>query len=245
MGDGRSSGTAFILEEMTTVEHLTELRRRIVISILALAVGTIIGWMLVPRMLEVFANDTGRTFVFVSPGEGFSSHLRLALVSGAFMAAPVMLLQAWYFVLPALFPHEQRLARQYMIPSLLLFVGGIAFGYFAVYPLALIFLLGFGGEQLEPVLSVARFVTFLIQLTLPFGLVFQFPVVLLVLVRLEMVSVQRLISLRKIVYFLSFVVATLLTPPDVASQVLMAIPIIILYELTLWQLRKGDVSAGT
>lgn len=234
----------YILVEMTTEEHLTELRRRLVIALLSLAASTIVGWRLVPTMLRSFARDVGRTFVYVSPAEGFTTHLKLAFLTGVFFAAPVVLYQAWHFVLPALFPHEQKLVRQYVVPSLALFVGGIVFAYFAVYPLALLFLLGFGSEQVEPVIAVARFVTFFVSVTLPFGLVFQFPIIMLLLVHLGIVTPERLRSMRRIVYFGAFVVGALLTPPDVASQVLMAIPIIILYELTLWRVQKGGVRAG-
>lgn len=242
--DTGAAGSEYILPEMTTEEHLTELRRRLIVSILCLAAGTAIGWFFVPAMLHSFAGDVGHPFVFVSPAEGFTTHLKLAFMAGVFLAAPVVLYQGWQFILPALFPHEQSLVRQYVVPSLALFVGGIVFAYFAVYPLALLFLLGFGSDQVEPAIAIARFVTFFVSVTLPFGLVFQFPVVLLVVVRLGIVTLEQLRAVRRFVYFGSFVVATLLTPPDVASQVLMAIPMIILYELTLWSLHKGDVGRG-
>lgn len=230
---------------MSTEEHLTELRRRLIVSLLCLAAGAAVGWVFVPEMLRVFARDVGHTFVFVSPAEGFTTHLKLAFTAGMFLAAPVALFQLWQFVLPALFPHERRLAQQYVLPSLALFVFGIVFAYVAVYPLALLFLLGFGSGSVEPVLSVARFVTFLMSVTLPFGLVFQFPVVLFVLVRLELVTTHRLRALRRVIWFLAFIVSALLTPPDLASQVLMAIPIIVLYELALWRLeRTGTADAG-
>lgn len=228
---------------MTTEEHLAELRRRLVVSLCFLVVGTIVGWMFVPDILRLFAADAGRAFVFISPAEGFTTYLKLAFSAGMFLTAPVALYQAWQFVLPALFPHERRLARQYVVPSLVLFVVGIGFAYVAVYPLALLFLLGFGSDTVAPVLSIARFVTFFVSVTLPFGLVFQFPIVLLVVVQLGMVTTNRLRGLRKIVWLLAFVVSALLTPPDVASQVLMAIPIIVMYEMTLWRLAKTGYDA--
>lgn len=233
------AGAEYILAEMTLEEHLVELRRRLLICLGTLFVGSVIGWVAVPALLQRFAADVGRTFVFVSPAEAFSSHLKMALFVGLAMASPVILVQTWLFVLPALFPHEQKAARRYLVPSFTLFVIGIAFAYFAVYPIALRFLLGFGSEQVLPYISVARFLTFFISVTLPFGLVFQFPVVLLVLVQIEMVSMDTLHQWRRVVYFVAFVVGAILTPPDVASQIMMAIPIIGLYELTLWLMRRG------
>lgn len=229
----------YILPEMTTVEHLTELRHRILTCVAVFVVGSVFGWVAAPHVLRYFSADIGRTFVFVSPGEAFTSHVKLALFVGLVLALPVILVQAWLFILPALFPHERRTVRRYLVPSFLLFVGGVAFAYFAVYPLALYFLLSFGTEQVLPTIAVARFLTFLTSVTLPFGIVFQFPVVLIVLVQLNIVDVTTLHRMRRIVFFLAFVVGALLTPPDVASQILMAVPIILLYELSLSLLRKG------
>lgn len=234
----------FILPEMTAEEHLQELRSRLIVSLLALVAGSALAWMFVPDMLRVFAADVGRSFVFVSPAEGFTTYLKLAFTAGMFLAAPVIVFQTWRFVLPALFPHERRLARRFVPPALALFVFGVVFAYVAVYPLALRFLLGFGSEAVEPVMSVARFVSFFVSVTVPFGLVFQFPVVLLVLVHLEIVTPARLRALRRPVWFLAFVVGAVLTPPDVASQVMMAVPIIALFEITLWRLGKDEARDG-
>lgn len=241
---GQAAGSEYLLPEMTTEEHLAELRRRLLICLAAWAVGSVVGWFAAPGWLQRFAADIGRTFVFVSPAEAFTSYLKMALSIGLALASPVMLYQVWLFILPALFPHERQTARRYLVPSLTLFAVGIIFAFFVVYPIALQFLLGFGSERIQPYISVARFLTFLISVTLPFGLVFQFPVALMVMVRLEIVTVARLVVLRRIVYFMAFVVGALLTPPDVASQVLMAIPVILLYELTLWWLRKGADAGG-
>ena len=238
------SSSEYVLPEMTTEEHLAELRRRILVSLAALAAGTAVGWFLVPDMLRRFAADTQRSFVFVAPAEAFTAYLKMALLIGAALASPVIVLEAWRFVLPALFPHEQRLLGRYLPASFSLFAMGVAFGYFAVYPVALRFFLGFGSESVRPVIAVGRFLSFFISVTVPFGVVFQLPIVLAVLVRLEMVTVAGLVRLRKMVYFLAFVVGAILTPPDAVSQVMMALPLIILFELTLWRMRKGERSGA-
>lgn len=230
----------YVLEEMTAEEHLTELRRRLIITLVFLFIGSVGGWFLVPPLVTKFAADLARTFVFISPAEAFMSFLKVALAAGVAFASPIVVLQAWQFVLPGLFPHEQRVARAFIVPSLLLFFGGLAFAYFGVYPLALRFLLGFGGEQAEPVISIARFLTFFFGVTVPFGFVFQFPLVLVVLVRLRIFSATMLRRMRRFVYFASFVIGALLTPPDVASQIMMAAAIIVLYEGTMWFIRRGE-----
>ncbi|HEY8417732.1 MAG TPA: twin-arginine translocase subunit TatC [Limnochordales bacterium] len=236
------SSSEYVLVEMTTEEHLAELRSRLLVSLAALTVGTVIGWFLVPSMLRRFAQDTARPFIFVAPAEAFTTYLKMAVLIGAGLASPIIVLEAWRFVLPALFPHERRLLGRYLPASLALFAGGVAFGYWGVYPVALRFFLGFGTESVQPAIAVGRFLSFFISVTVPFGLVFQFPLVLSILVRMGMVTVAGLIRLRKIIYFLSFVVGAVLTPPDAVSQVMMALPLIVMYEVTLWRMRKGGRS---
>ncbi|HLT58241.1 MAG TPA: twin-arginine translocase subunit TatC [Limnochordales bacterium] len=234
------TGSEYVLVQMTTEEHLAELRSRLLVSLAALTAGSVVGWFLVPGMLRHFAQHIARRFVFVAPAEAFTTYLKMAVLIGAALASPIIVLEAWRFVLPALFPHERRVLQRFLPASLGLFAFGVAFGYLAVYPLALRFLLGFGTETVQPALSVARFLNFFISVTVPFGLVFQFPLVLIILVRIGIVSVERLMSLRKMVWFLSFVVGALLTPPDAVSQVMMAVPLIVMFELTLWRMRKGE-----
>lgn len=237
-------GDEYLLPTMTTEEHLAELRGRLLTSLAAWGAGSLVGWAAAPGWLRRFAADVGQPFVFVSPGEAFASYLKAALFIGLALASPVILYQAWLFVLPALFPHERQAARRYLIPSLLLFVIGVAFGFFVAYPFALRFLLGFGGERVTPALSVSRFLAFFVSVTVPFGLAFQFPVVLSLLVQLGLTTAARLAQLRRSVYFAVFVVAAIVTPPDVVSQILLAIPVIVLYELTIWRLRKGAGAGG-
>lgn len=253
LGDGESvreldledSSSEYVLPEMTTEEHLAELRRRLLVSLAALTAGTVLGWFLVPDMLRRFAADTQRSaFVFVAPAEAFTTYLKMAVLIGAALASPVIVVQAWRFLLPALFPHEQRLLARYLPASLGLFALGVAFGHFGVYPVALRFFLGFGSESVQPAIAVGRFLGFFISVTLPFGLVFQLPIVLSILVRLQMVTVSGLARLRKMVYFLAFVVGAILTPPDAASQVMMALPLIVMFEVSLWRMRKGERSGG-
>ncbi|MBO8142146.1 MAG: twin-arginine translocase subunit TatC [Firmicutes bacterium] len=239
-----SPGSEYVLVEMTTEEHLAELRRRILVSLAALAAGTAVGWFFVPALLDRFAEDAGGPFVFVAPAEAFTSYLKMALMIGTGLASPVIVLEAWKFVLPALFPHERRLLGRYLPASLALFAAGIAFAYFGVYPVALRFLLGFGSDELRPVLAVGRFVTFFVSVTLPFGLVFQLPLALLILVRMGTVTAAGLRRLRKFVYVLAFVVGAVLTPPDAVTQVMMGVSLILMYELTLWSVRKGNKEHG-
>lgn len=219
---------------MTTVEHLTELRYRILVSIGALLTGSVIGWFLVPRVLSMLVALTGQgKLIFVTPTEAFFSFLKIAFTIGVFLSSPVVFWQAWKFVLPALFPHEREAVMRYAPAALILFVTGLLFSYFAILPIALRFLIGFATADLAPALAIGRFLSFFLGVTIPFGLVFQIPMVMLLLLHLGIVSLDFLRRIRRFVWFGSFVVGAMLTPPDVASQVLMAIPIVILYEAAI------------
>lgn len=224
---------------MTTVEHLTELRYRILVSAGALLAASVAGWFLIPRILQQIVRLTG-PLIFVTPVEAFFSYLKIAFSAGLFFSSPVIFWQGWKFVLPALFPHERAAVLRNAPAAVMLFILGLAFGYFGVLPIALRFLLGFGTEELTPALSIGRVLSFFLGLTVPFGLVFQLPLVVLLLTHLQIVSLQRLRQIRRIVLFGSFVVGALLTPPDLASQVMMAIPIIVLYEAGLWIAARGE-----
>lgn len=226
---------------MTTVEHLTELRYRIVVSIAALLTGSVIGWFLVPRVLSMLVALTGQgKLIFVTPTEAFFSFLKIAFTIGIFLSSPVLFWQGWKFVLPALFPHEREAILRYTPAALLLFVTGLIFAYFAILPIALRFLLGFGTADLAPALAIGRFLSFFLGITIPFGLVFQIPMVILLLLHLKIVTLDLLRRIRRFVWFGSFVVGAMLTPPDVASQILMAIPVIILYESAIAIYARGE-----
>lgn len=217
---------------MSTVEHLTELRYRILVSLGALVLCSVIGWYLIPRIVAIIVGMVG-PLIFVTPAEAFVSYLKIAFTVGVFFSSPVLFWQAWQFVLPALFPHERAAIARAAPAAIGLFSAGLAFSYFLIVPIVLRFLLGFGTEHLVPALSIGRFLSFFLGVTLPFGLVFEIPLVVLLLTHLELVSLERLRAIRKFVLLGSFVVGAMLTPPDVTSQVLMAIPIIVLYEAAL------------
>lgn len=218
---------------MTTVEHLTELRYRIVVSGLTFLACAVVGWFLVPSVLKVFVSMVG-PLVFVAPAEAFVSHLKIAASIGLVLASPVIFWQAWQFLLPALFPHEREMLLRYLPAAVVLFCIGLVFAYTLILPIALRFFLGFGNESLQPTLAIGRFLGFFLTMTLPFGLVFQIPLVILGLIYFDVVSLEWLRKQRKYVIFAAFVIGAVLTPADAASQILMAVPMIVLYEIALW-----------
>lgn len=230
--DGEDLGERFAAQASAFVEHLEELRFRLIVSCLAFVAAASVGWLLVPQVLDRFAQSVGR-LIFVAPAEAFFVRLKIAAAIGLLLALPIILYQAWRFVLPALFPDERQALQVFVGAGGVLFLLGLAFGYFVAYPLALAFFLSFGGEGVRPAIVASRHLGFFLGTTLSFGVAFQLPVVLLALVRLGVVTPERLRELRRVALFLAFVAAAVLTPADGVSQFLMAGPLVALYELTL------------
>lgn len=215
------------------VEHLDELRRRIVISLVAFVAASVVGWFFTDDVLRFFQASVER-LIFVAPAEAFFTRLKIAASIGLLLSSPVILWQAWNFVLPALFPEERRVLRTFVAMALTLLAAGIGFGFALVYPLALSFFLSFSAEGLNPAIVVSRHLGFFLGTTLSFGIAFQIPLAFLAAVRLGALTADRLRENRKVAVFFSFVVATMMTPSDVISQVMMAVPLAILYEVAVW-----------
>ncbi len=215
---------------MTIVEHLTELRRRIIVSLIATGLGSVGGYLLAPQVVRILGRSVGR-LVFVAPAEGFFTYLKIALILGLVFASPVVIYEIWRFVWPGLTRQEERYLRRYVPLIILLFVTGVVFAYLVIYPTALSFFLGFGTMRLRPVMAVGRLVGFVLSLLIPFGLMFELPVLVVILIKLGVIDLDFLLRHRKHAYFWAFVLGAILTPPDVVSQVLMAAPMIVLFEI--------------
>lgn len=223
--------------EMTLVGHLGELRRRILISFMAVIVGTFIAYYFVDELMRFVTAPAGKLY-FMSPAEGFFSYLKLAVFAGLMLALPVVLGQVWGFVAPALTQSEKRWALLMVPGAAILFFSGVAFGYLVVWPAAVKFFLGFGNETLQPMLSLGQYLSFLISFILPFGIIFNLPLALLVLAKMGIISSSFLAKKRRVMILVAFVAGGIITPtPDIFSQTMMAIPIILLYEISIWAVR--------
>jgi sec-independent protein translocase protein TatC len=232
---------------MSVVEHLDELRRRLVISLGTIIVLAIVGFIFYDRILEFLAGpyreavqtlppearppgnfQTGLTTS--SPTEPFVTFLKVGFFTGFLLALPVLLWQLWGFVTPGLTKRERRFAIPFVASSVILFAGGTAFA-FAILPRGLAFLLGFGGESLIPFLTADRYLSFLIFLILGFGLSFEFPLLLIFLAGIRVVTTKQLRKWRRQVYLGTVVFAAVITPTqDPYTMLLMWIPLILLYE---------------
>lgn len=243
--EGVAALAKFLEEEgEALVEHLDELRWRLIASIGVLAVCSLIGWGFVPEVLAFFQRSVER-LIYVAPAEAFFARLKIALTIGLLLSSPFTLFQLWRFVLPALFPEEKRLLRAVLWTGVLLFFGGLAFGLFVVYPVALGVFLSFGTKGLRPAIVVSRHLGFFLGTTLSFGIAFQLPVVVWLLVRVGLFTTEQLRKSRKGALFFCFVAAAAFTPADALSQLMMAIPLVLLYELSLHVAPRFERRSGS
>lgn len=219
---------------MPLTGHLTELRNRLFVI-----VGTIVGLFLVTYFFSsellvlVQRPIAGQQLVFLSPTEGFFSHLKVSLYAAIFIGLPIVLLQIWQFCAPGLLSREKRYTLVFVVTSTLLFVIGALFCFYLILPYGLSFLLSFGTETITPQISVGFYISFVFKLILVFGIVFEVPVVTLILVQAGLVTPEFLSAHRSYIFVGAFVLAAALTPPDVITQVLLAGPLIVLYEISL------------
>ena len=222
--------------KMSFLEHLGELRTRIVWSLVGTGAGLIISLYFTPRIMKWLARpltNLKTELVFTTPTEAFWTYMKVAMVTGLFIAMPVILWQVWAFVAPGLHKHERKYAAPFVIVGSLLFIGGGAFALFVIVPFAMAFLVTFGQEQgLKAMITVSSYIDFILKFTLAFGVVFEMPVVITLLSMLGVVTPQFLSKNRKYAILINFIIAAVLTPtPDVVNQSLMAGPLIILYEI--------------
>ena len=223
--------------EMTLVGHLSELRQRIVWSVAALIAGTLVAYFYVDELMSFVTTPAGKLY-FMAPAEGFFAYLKLAVFAGFLLALPVILWQLWLFVAPALTQKEKKWALIMVPGSTILFFTGVAFAYLFVWPSAVKFFLGFGSENLQPMLSLGQYLSFLISFILPFGVIFNLPLALLVLAKIGIISSKFLAKQRRVMIVVAFIIGGIITPtPDVFSQTMMAIPILVLYEASIWAVR--------
>lgn len=226
------------LSRMTLVEHLTELRARIIISIVAVVIGAALCFAFYNQILEVlirpYKEVTGKdTFVIFSPLEGFSARMKVAGYGGLFVASPVVLWQLWRFVTPGLHPREKRWAIPFILASITLFVLGAALA-FATFPKALEFLVNISGENVETLFSPERYITFILRVIIGFGIAFEFPILLVFLQLARVVSSRRLLRSWRWAVVVTFAAAAIITPSqDPITLLAMAGPMSLFYFLAI------------
>jgi sec-independent protein translocase protein TatC len=221
--------------KMPFMEHLGELRTRIMRSLIALLIGLAIAFPFSQTAVDWLARPiqkSGNTLVFLAVTEAFWVQMKVALFLGLFIAAPAILWQVWRFVEPGLHRHEKKYAMPFVIIGSLLFIGGGAFSLLVVTPNAIAFLLSYARPGLQPMISIGNYVDFLVKFTLAFGAVYEVPLAMTLVARMGLVSPRAFAKNRKYAILGAFIAGAILTPtPDMVNQSLMAGPIILLYEI--------------
>ena len=222
-------------KKQTIVEHLSELRKRLIYSVIFLLIFTVISY----KFSEVIVTDMinkapSISFIFIAPAELFMSYLKIAFIFGAVLAFPVILYNIWMFLRPGLNTDERRLILRALISGSFLFIIGAIFGYLVVLPMTINFFTSFQIEEIRAMISFSNYLSFTISFILAFGIVFEVPIIMVIVVKLGITNTEVLKQNKKVAVLIIFILAAILTPPDVVSQTLLAIPMIILFEIGLY-----------
>lgn len=231
-----------IMEDVSAMSlqgHLEELRRRIIICIVVIVVFSCGAYYFAEELLHIITAPAGKLY-YMRPTEAFFTYMKVSFFAGLIAASPILIYQVWAFVVPALTRGEKKISDWFIPVAIALFWGGIAFAYFFVLPAAIRFFIGFATDDLQPLFSIGQYLEFIIAFLLPFGAVFELPLVVLVLAHFNWISSAFLKKNRKYFIFVAFVVGAVISPtPDMFSQTMIALPMIILYEISLFMVRIG------
>jgi len=226
-------------EKQPFLAHLEELRSRLIVCAIAAGIGFIICYIFSKQLFSLLiiplnnALPPDSKLIFTALPEMFIAYIKVALIGGIILAIPVIFYELWMFLAPALFQREKKYIIPFVFFSSILFVAGSLFGYLVVFPYGFKFFIGFATEDIQALPSVKQYFSFAIRLLLAFGLVFEMPLVVLFMTKIGLVTPDSMKKFRKFAILCSFVLSAILTPPDVATQIMMALPLIILYEISI------------
>lgn len=230
-------------KRMPLFQHLEELRSRLLICGLTIGVGFVVCYFFKERLFDLFiqpwirALPPGQTYklIYTAPHEAFLVYMEVSFIAGTILAAPIILWQIWRFIAPGLYDNEKKYILPIILCSSLFFASGVLFGYFVVIPVAFKFFASFASPYITPMLRISQYLSFADKMLLCFGIVFELPVFAFFLAKMGVLSADFLKRKRKWAIVLIFIGAAVLTPsPDVVSQLLMALPLLVLYEASVW-----------
>ena len=238
--DNYTETEAKLMEEassMSVVDHLSELRMRLVVAIVAIIICTLGAYYYVEDILQILVAPAGKLY-YTKPTEAFFTYMKISIVAGCIISSPIWFYQLWAFIVPALSKGEKKITFMVVPTAVTLFVVGVLFSYYLVLPMAIQFFIGFGTDELQPLFSIGQYIDFVIAFVLPFGITFELPLILIALGVMGILSSNRLRQYRKIFILVAFVVGAAISPtPDMLSQTMIAGPMILLYEISYGVLR--------
>ena len=217
---------------MTLIHHLEELRKRIIICLVALVIAAGFSFSYVDQIRHLLIKPAGSLeLIYISPPEALMVNIRLAIISGIIIAMPIFVYHFLAFLMPALYKNEKKVIVPVVFAMMIMFSTGIIFAYRIAFPFAIAFFLKFASDDLVAMFSITQYTSFVTQFLLTFGLVFQLPIVFLFLGALNVVTAPLLRRIRKYMILVIVIGAAIITPPDVVSQLMIAGPLWVLYEI--------------
>jgi sec-independent protein translocase protein TatC len=220
-------------KELNIVDHLDELRTRLIVTLAAFIIFFVVGFMYVEEIYKFITKDLDVKLIVLGPSDIVWVYFMIAAVIATAGTIPVLATQVWLFVKPALKPIERKISLSYIPALFLLFIVGLCFGYFVIFPTIMNFLIELSGEMMATNFTAEKYFRFILTTTIPFGVLFELPVVLMFLTSLGIVNPYVLQKIRKYAYFILILVAIIISPPDFMSDFIVAIPLILLYEISV------------
>lgn len=221
---------------MPFLDHLEELRKRLIYSILSVVLLSMIAYFfsehIMNFLLQPYPKD--EKLIFLAPTEGFIVHIKVAVFAGIIFSLPVIFYQLWHFVAPGLYKKERKYVPLIVFYSSFFFLVGASFCYFVIIRYGLNFLLSFGSDKLEPTIQIKEYLKFVTLLIMVFGIIFELPLLSFFLTKMGILTPEFMRSKRRYGIVLIFIFAAILTPPDVVTQLFLAGPLILLYEISIW-----------
>ncbi len=230
-------------EKMPFLEHLQELRKRLLICASAIGIGFVISYGFAEHIFHVLcipwiqALPQAQTvkLIATAPHEAFFTYMKVAFITGIMLAVPVILYELWRFIAPGLYEKEKRAILPVVLFSSFFFLGGALFGYFCVFPYGFRFFASFATDYITPMITTREFLSFTTRMLVGFGVVFELPIFAFFLGKLGLITAKTLRRFRKGAIVAIFIIAAAITPsPDVFSQLMMAGPLLVLYEVSVW-----------
>ena len=215
-------------------DHLQEFRKRLIICLVVVAIAALACYNYVDDIIALLSGPAGKLY-FMNPSEVFFTYMEIALYAGILFTLPVLLYEVWAFVAPALWPEERRAVLVILPTAVILFYVGLVFAYYLVIPAAVTFFMGFATQTLQPMFSLESYLSFILALTLPFGFIFELPLIVVFLAKIGLVTGDFLKGQRKILIVIAFIFAAVVSPTtDIFTQTMIAVPLIVLYEISLF-----------